>query len=111
MVQQETRVNVADNTGAKQLLIIKILGGSFHKTATIGDICVCSVKSATTSGMVKKGDVVKAVIVRTKRPLKGPMVLILNLMIMLQLLLRKIRILVVRVFLDLLLENYVKKIL
>ena len=44
MVQQETRVNVADNTGAKQLLIIKILGGSFHKTATIGDICVCSVK-------------------------------------------------------------------
>ena len=67
MVQQETRVNVADNTGAKQLLIIKILGGSFHKTATIGDICVCSVKSATTGGMVKKGDVVKAVVVRTKK--------------------------------------------
>ena len=72
MVQQETRVNVADNTGAKQLLIIKILGGSFHKTATIGDICVCSVKSATTSGMVKKGDVVKAVIVRTKKAVKRP---------------------------------------
>lgn len=72
MVQQETRVNVADNTGAKQLLIIKILGDSFHKTATIGDICVCSVKSATTSGMVKKGDVVKAVIVRTKKAVKRP---------------------------------------
>ena len=72
MVQQETRVNVADNTGAKQLLIIKILGGSFHKTATIGDICVCSVKAATTSGMVKKGDVVKAVIVRTKKAVKRP---------------------------------------
>ena len=65
MVQQETRLKVADNTGAKELGIIKILGGSFHKTATIGDICVCSVKSATTGGMVKKGDVVKAVVVRT----------------------------------------------
>ena len=70
MVQQETRVNVADNSGAKQLLIIKILGGSIHKTATIGDIVVCSVKSATTGGQVKKGDVVKAVIVRTKKPLR-----------------------------------------
>ena len=70
MVQQETRVNVADNSGAKQLLIIKILGGSIHKTATIGDIVVCSVKSATTGGQVKKGDVVKAVIVRTKHGLK-----------------------------------------
>ena len=110
MVQQETRVNVADNTGAKQLLIIKILGGSFHKTATIGDICVCSVKSATTSGMVKKGDVVKAVIVRTKKAVKRPDGSILNLMIMLQLLLKKIKILVVLVFLVQLLENYVKKI-
>ena len=66
MVQQETRVNVADNTGAKQLLIIKILGGSFHKTATIGDICVCSVKSATTSGMVKKGDATSPIPERKK---------------------------------------------
>ena len=65
MVQQETRLKVADNTGAKELGIIKILGGSFHKTATIGDICVCSVKSATTGRMVKKGDVVKAVVVRS----------------------------------------------
>ena len=70
MVQQETRVNVADNSGAKQLLIIKILGGSIHKTATIGDIVVCSVKSATTGGHVKKGDVVKAVIVRTKKAVR-----------------------------------------
>ena len=70
MVQQETRVNVADNSGAKQLLIIKILGGSIHKTATIGDIVVCSVKSATTGGQVKKGDVVKAVIVRTKKAVR-----------------------------------------
>ena len=70
MVQQETRVNVADNSGAKQLLIIKILGGSIHKSATIGDIVVCSVKSATTGGQVKKGDVVKAVIARTKKAVR-----------------------------------------
>ena len=59
MVQQETRVNVADNSGAKQLLIIKVLGGSIHKTATIGDIVVCSVKSATTGGQVKKVTLLK----------------------------------------------------
>ncbi len=70
MVQQETRVNVADNSGAKELLIIKVLGGSIHKTANIGDIVVCAVKSASTGGQVKKGDVVKAVIVRTKHGLK-----------------------------------------
>ena len=66
MVQQETRVKVADNSGAKELLIIKILGGARHKTATVGDLCVCSVKASTPGGVVKKGDVVKAVIVRTK---------------------------------------------
>lgn len=70
MVQQETRVKVADNSGAKELLIIKILGGARHKTATVGDLCVCTVKSSTPGGVVKKGDVVKAVIVRTKKPLK-----------------------------------------
>ena len=70
MVQQETRVNVADNSGAKELLIIKILGGSIHRTATIGDIVICSVKSANVGGAVKKGDVVKAVIVRTKKAVK-----------------------------------------
>ena len=72
MVQQETRVAVADNSGARELLIIKILGGALHRYANVGDICVCSVKSATTSGMVKKGDVVKAVIVRTKKAVKRP---------------------------------------
>ena len=66
MVQQETRVNVADNSGAKQLLIIKVLGGARHLYASVGDIVVATVKSATTGGQVKKGDVVKAVIVRTK---------------------------------------------
>ena len=70
MVQQETRVNVADDSGAKELLIIKILGGSIHRNATIGDIVVASVKSATVGGTVKKGDVVKAVIVRTKKAIK-----------------------------------------
>ncbi len=70
MVQQETRVNVADNSGAKELLIIKVLGGSIHRNATIGDIVVASVKSATVGGTVKKGDVVKAVIVRTKKAIK-----------------------------------------
>ena len=70
MVQQETRLKVADNSGAKELLIIKILGGARHKTATVGDLCVCTVKSSTPGGVVKKGDVVKAVIVRTKKPLR-----------------------------------------
>lgn len=70
MVQQETRIKVADNSGAKELLIIKILGGARHKTATVGDICVCTVKAATTGGVVKKGDIVKCVIVRTSKALK-----------------------------------------
>jgi large subunit ribosomal protein L14 len=70
MVQQETRVNVADNSGAKQLLIIKVLGGARHLYASVGDIVVATVKSATTGGQVKKGDVVKAVIVRTKKGLR-----------------------------------------
>ena len=66
MVQNETRLNVADNTGAKELLIIRCLGGSNRKTANIGDIVVCSVKEAQAGGSVKKGQVVKAVVVRTK---------------------------------------------
>ena len=70
MVQQETRVKVADNSGAKELLIIKILGGARHKTATVGDLCVCAVKASTPGGIVKKGDVVKAVIVRSKSGLR-----------------------------------------
>lgn len=65
MIQQETRLKVADNTGAKELLTIKVLGGSKRKYANIGDVIVCTVKSAIPGGVVKKGDVVKAVVVRS----------------------------------------------
>ena len=67
MIQQETRLKVADNTGAKELLCIRVLGGSTRRYGNIGDIIVASVKDATPGGVVKKGDVVKAVIVRTVR--------------------------------------------
>ncbi|MBD7966140.1 50S ribosomal protein L14 [Fictibacillus norfolkensis] len=70
MIQQESRLRVADNSGAKELLCIKVLGGSGRKYANVGDIIVCSVKSATPGGVVKKGDVVKAVVVRTKRGMR-----------------------------------------
>ena len=66
MIKQESRMKVADNSGAREVLTIKVLGGSGRKTANIGDIVVCTVKKATPGGVVKKGDVVKAVIVRTK---------------------------------------------
>jgi large subunit ribosomal protein L14 len=66
MIQQETRLKVADNSGAREVLTIKVLGGSGRKTANIGDIIVCTVKQATPGGVVKKGDIVKAVVVRTK---------------------------------------------
>ena len=72
MIQQQSILRVADNTGAKELMCIRCLGGSFRKTANIGDVIVASVKSATPGGMVKKGDVVKAVIVRSKKGLKRP---------------------------------------
>ena len=67
MVQQESRLKVADNTGARELLCIRCVGGSHRRYANIGDIIVASVKSAISGGVVKKGDVVKAVIVRTKK--------------------------------------------
>ncbi len=67
MVQVQTMLKAADNTGAKELMCIKVLGGSKRRYANIGDIIVCAVKTATPGGMVKKGDVVKCVIVRTKR--------------------------------------------
>ena len=66
MIQQESRMKVADNSGAREVLTIKVLGGSGRKTANIGDIVVCTVKKATPGGVVKKGDVVKGVIDRTK---------------------------------------------
>ena len=65
MIQSETRLRVADNTGAKELLVIRVLGGSGRKYANIGDVVVCTVKVASPGGTVKKGDVVKCVIVRT----------------------------------------------
>ena len=66
MIQTETRLKVADNSGAREILTIKVLGGSKRKFANIGDVIVASVKQAAPGGAVKKGDVVKAVIVRTK---------------------------------------------
>ena len=65
MIQQESRMAVADNTGAKELLCIRVLGGTGRRYASVGDIVVCAVKKAAPGGMVKKGDVVKAVIVRS----------------------------------------------
>lgn len=70
MIQQESRLKVADNTGAKELLTIRVKGGSTRRYAAVGDIIVASVKSASPTGNVKKGDVVRAVIVRTTRPLR-----------------------------------------
>ncbi|NLN41499.1 MAG: 50S ribosomal protein L14 [Clostridiales bacterium] len=67
MIQQESRLKVADNTGAKEIMCIRVLGGTRRRYANIGDIIVASVKSATPGGVVKKGDVVKAVVVRTKK--------------------------------------------
>ena len=67
MIQTETRLKVDDNSGAKELLCIRILGGTSRRYANIGDIIVCAVKDATPGGVVKKGDVVKAVVVRTKK--------------------------------------------
>ena len=70
MVQQQTILKVADNTGAKELMCIRCLGGSYRKYAGVGDIIVASVKTATPGGVLKKGDVVKAVVVRTKKPIR-----------------------------------------
>ena len=67
MIQQESRVKVADNTGAKEVLCIRVLGGSGRRYAGIGDVIVCTVKDAIPGGNVKKGDVVRAVVVRTSK--------------------------------------------
>lgn len=72
MIQQESRLNVADNTGAKELLCIKVLGGSKRRYATVGDIIICTVKDAIPNGMVKKGDVVTAVVVRVQKEYRRP---------------------------------------
>ena len=70
MIQQQTLMKVADNTGAKELMCIRVLGGTARRYANIGDIVVCAVKKATPGGVVKKGDVVKAVVVRSVKGLK-----------------------------------------
>ena len=70
MIQQETVLNVSDNTGAKKILCIQVMGGSYRKYGNIGDIITASVKDASPGGVVKKGDVVKAVIVRSKKGLR-----------------------------------------
>ncbi len=72
MIQQETRLKIADNSGAREILTIRVLGGTSHKYANIGDIIVATVKAATPGGLVKKGEVVKAVIVRTRRGIARP---------------------------------------
>lgn len=72
MIQQESRLKVADNTGAKELLTIRVLGGSLRRYAGLGDIIVATVKDAIPGGNVKKGDVVKAVVVRTKKETRRP---------------------------------------
>ena len=72
MVQPQTRLKVADNSGAKEIMCIRVLGGSFRGSGSIGDVIVASVKSATAGGTVKKGDVVKAVIVRTVKSKRRP---------------------------------------
>lgn len=72
MVQQQSILKVADNTGAKEIMCIRCLGGSYRKYAGIGDVIVASVKSAAPNGVVKKGEVVKAVVVRTKKGARRP---------------------------------------
>ena len=72
MIQPQTRLKVADNSGAKEIMCFRVLGGSFRRTAGVGDVVIASVKSATPGGAVKKGDVVKAVIVRTKKQYRRP---------------------------------------
>lgn len=72
MIQSQTRLRIADNSGAKEIMCIRVLGGSRKTTANIGDVIVASVKQATPGGVVKKGDVVKCVVVRTKRATRRP---------------------------------------
>ena len=72
MIQPQTRLRVADNSGAKEIMCIRVLGGSFRRSGSIGDVIVASVKTATPGGTVKKGDVVKAVIVRTVKSQRRP---------------------------------------
>ncbi len=91
MIQQQTILKVADNTGAKELMCIRVLGGTRRRYANIGDVIVASVKKAAPGGVVKKGDVVKAVVVRSAKGVAEKTALISVLMKMQLLLLRKIK--------------------
>ena len=104
MIQQESRLRVADNTGAKELLCIRVMGGSTRRYANIGDVIVATVKDATPGGVVKKGDVVKAVVVRTKRGARPTS----NLMRTLLLSSKMTKLQEELVFLDRLQENFVR---
>lgn len=72
MIQVQTVLNVADNTGAKKMMCIRVLGGALRRYASLGDVIVAAVKEATPGGVVKKGDVVKAVVVRTRKEVRRP---------------------------------------
>lgn len=72
MIQQESRLKVADNTGAREILVIRVLGGSTRRSGGIGDVVVATVKEAAPGGAIKSGDIVKAVIVRTKKETRRP---------------------------------------
>lgn len=72
MIQPQTRLKVADNSGAKEIMCIRVLGGSFRRSGSIGDVIVASVKTAAPGGTVKKGDVIKAVIVRVHKSMRRP---------------------------------------
>ena len=72
MIQVQTVLKSADNTGARELMCIKVLGGSWRKYANIGDVIVCSVKEAIPNGQIKKGEIVRAVVVRTKKEVRRP---------------------------------------
>ena len=100
MVQQESRLKVADNTGARELLVIRVMGGSTRRYANIGDVVVATVKEATPGGVVKKGDVVKAVVVRSVKGARRKDGSISNLMKTQQLLLKMTKLQEEHVFLD-----------
>jgi large subunit ribosomal protein L14 len=72
MIQAETRLKVADNSGARKIACIKVLGGSKRRYARVGDVIVCSVKEAIPNGQIKKGEIVRAVVVRTKKEVRRP---------------------------------------
>ncbi|GJM83227.1 50S ribosomal protein L14 [Paenibacillus sp. HMSSN-139] len=111
MIQPFTRLQVADNSGAKELMCIRVLGGTGRRTAQIGDLIVCSVKQATPGGVVKKGDVVRAVVVRTKRSVRRKTVPTLHSTRTQRLLLKKIRARAERVSSDLLPANFATRTL